>query len=501
MFYHKFEAIPSWYGYDYQGILSIYYAIKKINSLINNLEQDSIDKKDVYKAIDGYSIELEYMEDFSIKFNGKYVSFHQVKSGEGSLKEVDVRDTYLKLLEENMEQNTDVIGYFHVNKGGKLDNVKKVLETNMKDYFNNLKENLLALKNKKLGDEKGKKGSDIQILRAYMKENNSIGQAESVYNICTKIDSIIDEYFNKDKKYKKIFFSLKEYPKAFSNIESIENEIIEELKLFHLATNKEAFKTNKEYLEKERCKIGCIINEHIDKREHDKNYPREILLKSFVDIMLIDLNEWGSSEEYYEYKYREKLYEFYKNYKLEYVDEDDCIKCNQECSERCSLKEKLEKLKNLSQEQFKIFLNNISIDKHEDYNDFPNEEVINETLFNYMCENNKIDVQEKYNVGISKDSDDYWFLATVCSKERPFLLKLFNGQNNNGKILGDADILVTPYINIDDINDNKYNKIRKSDLNNEIEDSISDKYTEINDCTKIRIRSVKKWDDIKEGLK
>lgn len=498
MFYHKFEAIPSWYGYDYQGILSIYYAIKKINSLLNNIEQDSIDKKDVYKAIDGYSIELEYMEDFSIKFNGKYVSFHQVKSGEGSLKEVDVRDTYLKLLEENMEQNTDAIGYFHVNKGGKLENVKKVLETNMKDYFNNLKENLLALKNKKLGDEKGKKGSDIQILRAYMKENNSIGQADSVDNICTKIDMILDEYFNKDNKYKKIFVCLKEYPKAFSNIESIENQIFEELKLFHLTLSKEEFKINKQYLEKERCKIGCVINEHIDKREHDKNYSREILLKDFVDIMFSDLNEWGSSKEYYEYKFKEKLHNYYFQYKSDREDSQKCDGCN----ESCYLRSELEKIKGLSTDEFKKFLNNISILKRKDCFDFPSETEIKQTLFRCMCENHKIGREAKYNIGIIKDNNDYWVIATLEDEEIPFIKKLFKEENENKNILRDADILITKDISIKDIR--KYNKfcnVDKDDMKEVLGTNIDGKYDEIDNYTKNRVSSIKKWTEVKGELK
>ena len=94
MFYHKFEAIASWYGYDYQGVLAIYYTIKQINKLID--EQIDMSEKtsieDIVKLIEGYSDELEYMEDFAIKYNGKYKSFHQVKRGESKIKEEDVRD-------------------------------------------------------------------------------------------------------------------------------------------------------------------------------------------------------------------------------------------------------------------------------------------------------------------------------------------------------------------------------------------------------------------------
>ena len=492
MFYHKFEAIPSWYCYEYQGILSIYYAIHEINRLINNKEP-SLDINDIYKTLEGYSIELEYMEDFSIKFNDKYISFHQVKSGEGALKEIDVRDTYLKLLEEYMNENTNVVGYFHVNKDGKLSDVKKVLDNNIKEYFIDLKRDLLSLENEGLGDKKGKKGSGIQILRAYMKENKSINQADSVTNLCTKIDMIIDDYFNEDNKYKNIFVKLKEYPKSFFNISSIEDEILNELRLCHIALNKETFKINNDYLEKERCKIGCIINDHIDKREHDKKFHKEILLKSFVDIMLIDLNEWGTSNEYYEFKYKEKLYEFYKSYKTEYI-EDECLECNKG---DCKLLNQLKKIESLSQSQMNVFLDNISILKRNDYNDFPSKDAINQTIFSCMCENKKIGIEEKYNVGVNYKNNDYWILATLANKRNTFLQQLFDEENNNKNILRDADILITPYIDIDNIYDNKYYQVKKEEIDKSLK---NEKYDEVDNYNKIRVSSVKKWDDIKGEL-
>lgn len=148
MFYHKFEAIASWYGYDYQGVLAIYYTIKQINKLVD--EQFEISKKtsieDIAKIIEDYSVELEYMEDFAIKYKDEYISFHQVKSGESAIEEDDVRDLYLKLLEYDNKGQQNIEGYFHVNKKDKIKDVKDDLEESVKTYFTDLKNKIFELK-------------------------------------------------------------------------------------------------------------------------------------------------------------------------------------------------------------------------------------------------------------------------------------------------------------------------------------------------------------------
>lgn len=114
MFYHKFEAIASWYGYDYQGVLAIYYTLNQINKLISDITEakEKIKAEDVYEIIRGYSIELEYMEDFAIKYNNQYQSFNQVKSGESKIKDEDVRDLYLKLLEYDHKEKIRFLDIF-----------------------------------------------------------------------------------------------------------------------------------------------------------------------------------------------------------------------------------------------------------------------------------------------------------------------------------------------------------------------------------------------------
>lgn len=504
MFYHKFEAISSWYGYDYQGVLAIYYTIKKINELIDMVieEKKQIQIENVKEIINGYSIELEYMEDFAIKFKNKYQSFHQVKSGEGKIKDEDIRDLYLKLLEYDDKSQSEITGYFHVNEKNKIMIAKESLKKQIKTYFKTLNNEINELKNNdKIDFRSQKKGSAIQILADYMAEKKLDKYKKQERIVCIeelikKLNEINDKYFNEDEKYKIIFEKLLEYEQTFNSINEIEVEIFKQLKFFHEKIVDEEYKINKEYLEKEKCKIGVLINDHIDKRK-EGNSNKEILFEEFFKILVEDLNGWGCSNEYHEYKFKEKLHSYYYQYKLESEDVERCSKCVKECY----LKEQLETIKELKREEFKRFLNNISIVKRTDCFDFPSEADIKQTIFRYMCENHKIGHMEKYSIGVLKDNNEYWIITNLDDEEIPFIKKLYKDGNDNKNILRDADILITKYISINDIGMyNKYYNIDRDDMEEVIRVDLDKKYNDINNYTKNRLLSVKKWIEVKEEL-
>lgn len=69
------DAVPTWSGYNYQGKVAIYCALKKINDLNGS-------GHDIEKVKD-YKLEIEYLEDFAIIDNSNtYLSVHQVKAGD-----------------------------------------------------------------------------------------------------------------------------------------------------------------------------------------------------------------------------------------------------------------------------------------------------------------------------------------------------------------------------------------------------------------------------------
>ncbi len=62
-----FDASASWSGYNYQGKVALFYALKLINSSPGGTN------------FSNYSLMLEAVEDFEILINNEPQSYHQVK--------------------------------------------------------------------------------------------------------------------------------------------------------------------------------------------------------------------------------------------------------------------------------------------------------------------------------------------------------------------------------------------------------------------------------------
>ena len=71
----NWDATNSWSGYNYQGKIALFVVLQKINDLICGGK---------INEIENYSVELEWLEDFSILYKGndgiQYRTIHQVKA-------------------------------------------------------------------------------------------------------------------------------------------------------------------------------------------------------------------------------------------------------------------------------------------------------------------------------------------------------------------------------------------------------------------------------------
>ena len=98
-----FDASSSWSGYQYQGKITIYIALKLINNFI---------KEDIEK----YFIEVEHSEDLAIKKNNNYISFHQVKARKNDKYMSSYLEAIEKLYEEKLRHpSADVFLHTIVN--------------------------------------------------------------------------------------------------------------------------------------------------------------------------------------------------------------------------------------------------------------------------------------------------------------------------------------------------------------------------------------------------
>lgn len=279
-----YDASSSWSGYQYQGKVTIYIALKLINEFIKNKEE-----------LKEYCIEVERREDLAIKKGEKYISFHQVKARKGDIYMNDYLEAIDKLLIEKDKNPTSNI-YLHtivaikdwseekfiklytdkINKlekeiktieekkekddikFKKMESKKKELEL-MKIKLNNSKRvneiNLYEYFNKKYCSL-----NDIQIyidkeIKDYLKstnQNNKLGDIDVVHNklICFMDNYIKQRHLNKVTEY----FSLIE----IKNI--LDDNYLERDRIFHLSLIKDKYCSynfddfcNNFCCEKEKC--------------------------------------------------------------------------------------------------------------------------------------------------------------------------------------------------------------------------------------------------------
>ena len=74
------DATPSWNGFIYQGKVGLYVCLKIILDKLQTTPTNEV----VSQFLESYSIEYEWIEDFSIKVNNVYESLHQVKHKAGA---------------------------------------------------------------------------------------------------------------------------------------------------------------------------------------------------------------------------------------------------------------------------------------------------------------------------------------------------------------------------------------------------------------------------------
>lgn len=106
----NWDATNSWSGYNYQGKIALFVVLKKINELISIGKMEEIEK---------YSIELEWLEDFSILYKDedsvRYKTIHQVKAKDKH-NITDYEDALVKLYYKIVNYKTIEYAYLHVCK-------------------------------------------------------------------------------------------------------------------------------------------------------------------------------------------------------------------------------------------------------------------------------------------------------------------------------------------------------------------------------------------------
>jgi len=99
------DASPTWSGFNYQGKIALFHALKEMNNLLG---------ANVNYCFDGYELLVENNEDFDIKVPAGFTSFHQVKALNKTSFGAYSNAILEMILELSKQGNIAVSGYLHV---------------------------------------------------------------------------------------------------------------------------------------------------------------------------------------------------------------------------------------------------------------------------------------------------------------------------------------------------------------------------------------------------
>ena len=188
-----YNALPSWIGYEKQGHVALYLALKKISELL---------AKGKGTLLHQFFLEIEGAEDLSIKKNDTYLTMHQVKTGELSLSEADKFCHLITLL-----QHGACRGYFHINKdvhwGGGIVSATLSKIKEMKVFFSRQVTDESKTSDSKNNDKfifvedvKGNlsKSNGYAILYFVLSQNNLVTNKVNITDKVSEIKSALEKY-------------------------------------------------------------------------------------------------------------------------------------------------------------------------------------------------------------------------------------------------------------------------------------------------------------------
>ena len=373
------NAIMSWEGYEIQGHIALYVALGKIKENIMS-----------GNANDLWDLEIEGKEDFSILYDGKYISLHQVKSGKVNLKKNDKFAFIVELL-----QNEAQYGYFHINSTQhiQVDFIDIALE-----YINDLKvklenpvcnkcdvskeneEDYIIIENIKPQTEKA---SLYQILDHACENNKSKCNVQKVISELKvelgKYESLIkekrDEFIlvNANKNADEVF--LKEWQEKFDDSKQVYSKSAQLIGDILITLHPEWSFVDNDYCEFVYVQLYAMLKEHVSDFFIRKNKNGKCLIPFKKICNTIELN-YTEKLETLSYKYftiSSSINDVY----LEYLENDCAMESCSSCgkSDECNLFRLMNELlmKNKGEKERLLF--NLLLEKPEKINNLPSDEL------------------------------------------------------------------------------------------------------------------------------
>lgn len=487
------SAIPSWYGYIYQGHIAIYHTLRAINEQIelylkvNNvlqIERDIFDE--ILNEIQKFAIELEWMEDFSIKYEGQYISFHQVKASDESkkLKDEAIIDVVLKLLKNSGSDcnKTNCIGVFHI-ADKSIDNPK--VEDLWKCYLRfckKIEQEYVALSElvneeliKQLTNTSGRTKNSFK--KMFYDMNKIPINDPNLNQIRTNMKSMYEDL--KELKYCRDDFSkiqLEVDDNTFSSIEEIETDIKKQIGKFY-----SSFSEFKGVFSKERIENYVLpafiqhINDHVDKRKKTEK-AFDISFSVYVHILKA-ASSTDVDISYETYKYKKKIADYLTFYIEDQCEKEfiHCIHCDE--FEECNFAQFIENLAQINNNEMTSLIANTHVLHNVKKGEFPNQITLQNTLFNFIREIKQLKL-ERTKVNTILNEENYWCTSNDADYEEQKIIRyLDRNKMNILEMLFEADNLITLHTQINKIEFGQGGIIKLSDDDiKELDENYQKKY-------------------------
>ena len=371
----NWDATNSWSGYNYQGKIALFVVLKKINELISMGKMDEIEK---------YSVELEWLEDFSILYKGddgvQYKTIHQVKAKDKH-NITDYEDALVKLYYKIVNYKTIEYAYLHVcksinyNEDEWNDNVRGLV-LNCRQ-IKALQDSIISYKCSPMKKEKVEKiytpgrKSDINKLVKEYNEKYFANKKITVSNVDEILDKILSdlqlqiEMSQKDVKDEYIRkIELYSYPSddVYCKLDEINDLIKAEIVNYWRNTGAEGWKcTDQGFCEMIFLCLQGLIDKHITQRhiQYNKTAERRIGFNRIRKVLDSD-DSIKRCEEYYLYNIKNKLLMMCGEYHEYCLDEWDSEEERVMFCKQCEVSAFYEHISRMSEDKIRDLIHTIN---------------------------------------------------------------------------------------------------------------------------------------------
>ena len=335
-----YDASCSWNGYNHQGKLAIWYALKKISELYDTAKSE----QENLSLLGNYFLEIEHLEDFSFgKYlpdkKVEYLSVHQVKNHEKT--SPSNYDSALLGLAYHVSEKTNLQKeYLHT---------KRKINFNQQTFFEYLK-NLISnpqnlqtvldkigvvrgnekevekvLKNKKDKDFKQKltEAYAESIGENYVKLSQSnidaalVALETKIQNQIEASKGMTDEQLMKIKEYS---YKINGVEQTYCEVDQIETLLKQQIKvLTETLPSMKAYWSTADYIDKRYLFLLGKLDQHIVER--NLNFPLYKSEEKERKILLKDIYQWATDpiidklpEEFFLYHIKEAFFNVVSRY-------------------------------------------------------------------------------------------------------------------------------------------------------------------------------------------